>query len=245
MSLYRDLVLSKGPHAFWPFDEDSPANSSQVADISGNGRHGTFVGNTWAVTTPPKGLGPRALNTGTSGYAQLTDAGLTAGPQTLEIWVYLPTEVSSSSSGLHVIGTATDNHYGLALGSSTSNLSGEVVNLGTGRGDRVGWAGFVIAAGWRHFVLSRVGPSGLNWHLYLDGVDVVTGLGAVRISSQSGATFTNQQWTVARYAGNQFDLDGVSSFAIYGTALSREDAALHYTVGAGDLYQTSLSPVVY
>lgn len=244
MSIYRDLVLSKSPNAFWTFDDPVHTNSAPVLDASGHGRHGTYVGATWENTTPPPGL-PGAKRTGTAGYATLPSAALSNGPTTLEIWVYINTLVTSSTPGYVAIGTQTRYAYGLALGSFTSRLSGEVLSLGDNdSNNRAGWMGITVSPGWRHFALVRPSASSQVWSAFIDGKDVVADLGGSYAYSGGGAGFGNIQWTVARFNNDQHDLEGVSSFAIYNYALTQEDIALHAAVGA-DLYQTSLSPVVY
>jgi hypothetical protein len=41
MKLYRDLVISHSPHAYWGFDENS---GTTAYDLSGNSRNGTHTG---------------------------------------------------------------------------------------------------------------------------------------------------------------------------------------------------------
>lgn len=246
LSRYRDLVLSKSPNAFWIFDDPVHTASALVLDASGNGRHGTYVGNDWANTTPPPGLASVAKRNSVGSYATLASAALSNGPTTLEIWVYLSAPVTSTTPDRTVIGTQSSNTYGLALGSATSGLSNEVLSLGTSSSsNRVGWTGITVPPGWRHFALVRPGSSSQVWSAFIDGKDVVTDLGGTFLRAGSGASFTNQTWTVAYFDGRLYKLEGVSSFAIYNYALTQEDIALHAAIGAGSLYLTSLAPVVY
>jgi len=180
-SYYQELVADEYTAGLWHMDEISGTN---VADSSGNGNTGTATGTTIVATKLDKG---RSFPDATTDYVNIPSTmGLTNSSITLEAWINLD---STSENGAFIKvgvdsgGTSTSNGFGLGVGSTTFEDSGnELIMIYEG----VRWidTGVNIGTGWHH--VAMVVDNGGIPHGYIDGKLIGTYPGTSGITPTGG-----------------------------------------------------------
>jgi len=251
---YEAEVLADQPSAFWRLDESA---GTQMADSSGNGRHGVYDN---AIL----GEDPLVLGGGGSvrfphvgdNRGQWSGEGLpVAAPCTLEAWVQTDRDTLAVKT---IIAAQRDYSLGSALAlqihpAASGSPNGEVVI------DFFGLGSFYKARGDTRIddnephhvvcVISGAGTSPSDVALYVDGaLETKTTVSGTNPGTWSGHLI----WTVGNTTDNGFGdygFDGlVDEAAIYGYALSAEQVAAHYEAGseafAGELSGARINRVL-
>ncbi|WP_432973754.1 LamG-like jellyroll fold domain-containing protein [Dactylosporangium sp. CA-233914] len=161
-SAYDKAVLADSPVAYWRLGDAA----GTVADSSGNGHTGTYVGSP-AVTTMPNG-DPATRFDAASQYAEIDDADYLSVPTTsritVEAWLRPDTlqfAQQESTGYVHWLGKGTTGQheyvarmYSLINDESRPNrISGYSFNLGGGLGAGSYFQDTVTAGQWIHYTL--------------------------------------------------------------------------------------------
>lgn len=251
---YEAEVLANNPSAFWRLDERS---GTQMADSSGNGRHGLYDNSIL-------GEDPLVLGGGGSvrfphvgdNRGQWSGQGLpVAAPCTLEAWVQTDRDALAIKT---IIAAQVDYSLGSALAlqihpAASGSPDGELVI------DFFGLGSFYKARGHTRIddnephhvvcVISGAGTSPSDIALYVDGVlQTKTTVSGTNPGPWSGHLI----WTVGNTTDNgqgDYGFDGlVDEAAIYSYALSAEQVAANYEAGAaaftGELSGTRINRVL-
>ncbi len=218
--MYADEVLADSPAVYLRLNEPTPGTGT-AADLSGNGRNGTYVGS--PVTA--RGIVPcdedRAVDfSGTGQGVSSTYSPFTTGASlTLECW-YLR-DSQAASQALIANDTGTGNQVLIRAVSGGTDIS-FFSDAGVGE---VTWTAAGVAVGRvGHLALTYVDTTKTS-ELYVNGVSQGT-----KVSTNA---FTrNGTYTVGYYGGLNEPFDGrIDEVAIYLTALSAGRVQAHYDAG--------------
>jgi hypothetical protein len=223
---YVATVLADSPVAFWELNE---LTGTTANDSSGNALSGTYTGGYTLGAVPPVNAPGAVLLDGSSGYVNCgTPAALNlTAAWTLEAWVYLTSTPSGSALIAEAYtGGANSVLYMLAFvtagGSPASTLAG----------------GYYASSTWH--AIAGPTPSLNTWHhtavtwdgttlrLYLDGIQVATGVPSSPPVSSMDGVYLGQSWDIA---GSPYLPGRMACAAIYGTALSAARILAHYNAG--------------
>ena len=234
-SAYEAQVLSDQPAAYWKLDESS---GTQMADSSGNGRHGFYDNSI---------LGREALIADNGHSVEFPHVGDNRGrwsgqglpesaPCSLEAWIKTPRDAAATKS---IIVSQRDNSFGSALmlqieraadGSPNGELVINFFGLGTfykARGNAR------IDDDERHHVVCTIaGASPSDVALYVDGqLQTKTTISG----TNPGAWLGQLIWTIGNTTDNGFGdwgIDGlVDEAAIYSYVLTSAQVADHWNAG--------------
>lgn len=247
MTAYSDWIVANRSTlvGLWLLDEASGATASEAGGPAGDATYqGASIGYHTSGPTPaiPYGITTTGAS---SGYIQLPSlTGLFGGAstaQSYELWFRRSGGVTNATTRLSIFGSETNNTAPLMGGSSTSDLSGEVLtvfNDAGGNSDRTGWTTMSLDGNWHHIVVTYSGTQG-GWTLYVDGVTAGT------ITQSSGGAFGllgSATYYLGRSrisSGAEYDAIDVAAVAIYSSELSSTEVAENYDA-AFDL----IAPVV-
>jgi len=220
---YDPLVLAAGPGAWWKLAD--AAGSGTAADSSGNSHPGTATGLTF-------GNASEAVtgNTSASMLAANTPKILTTynpGPLaslTVEAWVNLNFQSQGANNPRLIASSHTDSdNHGFQLMITNAGQPQFWVGNGTASGNAAG--GTVPSSGWTYLAGTYDGTS---VKLYVNGIlkttSAFTGSMAAGLASGIGLGYN------PAYNGDY--LSGLlAECAVYGTALTSQQIAQHYTAG--------------
>lgn len=228
-SVFDDLaaeVLADSPAGFWPLDETS---GTTAADLSGNGRDGTYTGS-YSLGSAVGSLPGVDL---TGGYVSIPDnaawsssAGAN-GLLTVEAWVKFDTLAAQ----MNVVckGAASNYEFDFRTGDATASaFLGQVYTSAGGVVMGPGQAADQVAAGIVLHLVFTYDRAAQSLIVYKQGV---------ALSSDSTASSTASDGTAPLLIGERADgagvtLDGqIGCVAIYPTALSAARIAAHYAAG--------------
>ncbi|WP_277183512.1 arabinofuranosidase catalytic domain-containing protein [Caballeronia sp. BR00000012568055] len=247
---YRSVMLEDGPYAYWPLSETS---GTVAADLSGNGRNGTYQAGAQL------GAG-RLMQCMDGAYLALSgvsnsNVDVSAAAQfcagsawSAECWANVAAYTTSGADGSH--GTPWGKNTGARfLGNSTWNGGG-----GSASGIDWGieaWAGnnpaynvILWPASYQNVqtAANAAPPPGTANHyvvtysngtycLYLNGV-AIKSQASGKITIQAGLQIGTTGWTCGAFAGV------IGEMALYASALTARQVATHYA--AGIVAQTGL-----
>lgn len=234
-SAYSAAVIADHPGAYWTQDETS---GTQMADSSGNGRHGRFDNGTL-------GEEPLIIGEGHSFYAphvgdnrgEFKGEGLpTEPPCTLEAWIKTPRDAAAVKT---IIAAQRDQSLGSALWfqiatALSGSPNGELVIDWFGLGTFYKVRGHTRVDDDRphHVVCTIASTSATDVKLYVDGVEQVK---TVVTAGSPGNWAAHLIWTVGNTTDTgqgDYGLDGwIDEAAIYDYALSAEQVLEHYQSG--------------
>ncbi len=220
--LNPDHSLSRGLVGVWLFNE-RPGALGRAYDLSGNGNHGTLVGDTHSV---PGRFGNALDFDGTGDYVDLGRPAnlLITTEMTLSFW-HLSAGNYTSNQGLAFCVRDSLSSTGLAWG----------VTFGF-TANKYEWfhAGYILPSNasistdqWRHITITRCGSAG-NWtvSIYIDGVLDVSEVTALDPSPTTDTSFV----AIGRPGAADFwyTIGQISDVMIYNRCLSAgEVASLH------------------
>lgn len=112
MATLRDLILADGPIGYWPLDD---ATYDQVTDVSGNGYHGSFVGTPGLLAPGPSYANPAMRFNGTNQGLTLPSAAIVSGanPRTIIVFVNLDWQSTSATNPIVCSGGTSSAAFAL------------------------------------------------------------------------------------------------------------------------------------
>lgn len=240
---YDAEVLANSPEAFWKLDETT---GTQMADSSGNGRHGVFDNSILGQEPLVKGAGHSAEFPHVGDHrGRWSGEGLPVGaPTSIEAWVRTTRDAAATKS-LVVVQRDASLGARLWLGIQTSaagSPDGEIVIdfAGLGTNYKARGSTRIDDDEIHHVVLTFAGNTAAEVLLYVDGALETKTL----ISGTNPGSWTSLLlWTVGNYTNTgagDFGFDGfVDEVAVYSYVLTAEQVADLYEAGTTAFAETS------
>lgn len=157
----------------------------------------------------------------------------TSMPQSWEIWADFYRPYSLSSTFLPIIGTQ-NTAFPLATGNVSGSFS-ELLTISSSSGNWTYWekTGFIIPAGWHHYVTTFNGTTHSGWKMYLDGQNVedlgftknILGAGSTGFASSLAYTYSLNGYNSTATGC------ALRAFSLYRRELSSADVRLRYQAG--------------
>ncbi|WP_233867049.1 arabinofuranosidase catalytic domain-containing protein [Paraburkholderia adhaesiva] len=246
-SPYRSVVLADGPYAYWPLNE---TGGTVAADISGNGRNGTYQAGAQLASgllLPGMGAAYVTLNGASNAYVDVSAAAsfCASTPWSIECWVNVAAYPAAGANGsyppctgVRFLGNSTwtggsSRQNGLDLGIQHQNQGGQadVIYYWTGNNAQYFSANKTVAppGTTAHYVYVMNG-TGLSHppSIYVNG-NLVTNAGNANLLN---APTIQSILQIGSIGWNFGALQGViGEVALYNYALTASQVAAHYAAG--------------
>lgn len=221
---YLDIVLANSPIGYWPLTETSGTNA---ADLSGNGRNGTYTGGyILADTQLANSLANTVKLDGDEDYINIADVDAwsptgASAQLTVEAWIK-PSAVNRSATMI----VAKHQEWQLRLESDGKilwdvNRDGTATVMGC-------TSASAVNAGTVYHIMAVYNRATPKVELFINGSSVSSST----VVSFAVSNTTNPVQIGRRSDGGGSEFIGIIGYvAIYPTALSSSDAAAHYAAG--------------
>lgn len=179
-STYVNAVLADGPAGFWMLDDTT---GTVATDISGNGRHGTYVAG-YTLDQPGTGGTARAVSlTGeASGTGRVTFPNAAATSLTGDFTMGIVLKMSGLAVGAwNLLSLVAPSEWSQPLQIGLGSASGAVNkftlkagNTGSSETDIFSETGSDLGTGWHHVAFRASGSSPTTWKIYVDGTEAAS-----------------------------------------------------------------------
>jgi len=220
-AFYDPLITAQAPAAWWKLADAS--GSGTAADSSGNGHAGTATSVTFGnASEAVSGDTSAAFASGSTSHITTAYNPALSGGVTAECWVNLNSLSQSGNPALLANSNTASDHKGFALG-----LTGTTPQVTFGNGTTsaaVTASAALPATGWTYLAGTW---DGTTVTLYVNGVS--QGTAALSGSMPAGSNNIGIGYNPTTSSGY---LNGLlAEAAVYGTALTSQQIAGHYTAG--------------
>lgn len=231
---YEQVVLADSPAGLWMLNETS---GTQATDLSGNGRHGSYVaGYTLAQAGPGSVVSKAVALAGEgSGTGRVTFPNSAASSLAGDFTVGLLLKMTGFDDAWNLLSVISPTQFAqpwqVSLGTAAKTANKWMLRIGsTGSTETTIWteAGSDIGTGWHHFALRASGSSPTTWSILVDGIvalsttsSVARAVSADVLSLGRRTATSTQRGRTGRYCG----------LYVVGSALSDVRVAAHAAVG--------------
>ena len=225
LTRYQQLILQDHPLAYWRMSERSGTN---IADISGNGYHGTVTGAN--IVLGARGAIPNdpdpaiSSSADDASYIQTPDMPVLdaiTGAFSIEVWALTNTlTVANVIRGIWAANSGVTGYAYLAL-NTTSKI---ILRIAPGASTITPASAAIITGQWYHAVGIW---DGTNAYVVLNGIK------GTPVAGSGNMTFHTGTGAIARYdtATNRSWNGSIDEVAIYAYALSAQQTLDHYRIG--------------
>jgi len=235
--LYRELVLSHGPRAYWRLDETSGTTASDIAGHADGPFDATYVSSPNLNQTGVMRDGSGNASTdfdGATDYVTVPQSAVNGlGELTMEAWIYRDDNTEHAIFGVNNtgLGGSLGGEYNRWVAwATTSDIIAYRESLASSAGVELDGVTSIAKEGVYHIVITRTAPDTVS--IYVNGVLDASTSGTAYAVSASGDTV---QIAMEKDSGGNSDFfDGrIDEVAIYDRALTAAEILQHYQVGGG------------
>lgn len=218
--VYRDQYAGLDGDTQVALHFDGSDASTTITDSSGNGRNGTCVGNAQLDTADKKFSTASLLLDGTGDYVTLADNAAWTFGGDFTIDCQFKANALPSIAPIFSHQTDANNQYRLHV-TSAGALVFSVISASTPLITLTSANGLVATGSWHHVAVAREDD---DWAIYLDGVSVATGTGAVTIPNYTSTFRIGSDGAAANFFNGWIDEFRVSSVARWTAAFEAPTA---------------------